>query len=286
MNTMPGYEQLQDVLQAAMDQAAKGKGAERHANDLPFHEQRMQSISAMLDSDAGMAYQVCKKIAEARGMSHDARERELLGAIVYTAGMVIYHRERNAEQAKTVIEKIVDAGRKLDERVFAYGCLVCGKHGGHGGLPCPKMSATAGGQIPSSQDFDEERIDRIGQNGNEGEHYDAIEQTEKRQFKQMADQLDVPAKEPRRSPEPKPKAAPVVLPNTDALVDPTGRPSWSNVPNWVSWIGQDRNGVWTGFIAKPEPRAGRWFSTKRFVELNSGEALIGENWVLTLEERP
>ncbi|MNF99844.1 hypothetical protein D3C84_827610 [compost metagenome] len=121
----------------------------------------------------------------------------------------------------------------------------------------------------------------------DGEHYDAIAKTEDAvTFKTITDKLDVPAKEPRRSPEPKPKAAPIVLPNTDALVDPTGRPSWSNVPNWVNWIGQDRNGVWTGFISKPEPRAGRWFSTKRYVELNSGEALIGENWVNTLEERP
>lgn len=131
--------------------------------------------------------------------------------------------------------------------------------------------------------FDEQRIDVIGQNG---EHYDAIEQQESRQFKAMADRLEVPAQEPRRSPAPRPKPAPVVLPDTDKMVDSTGRPKWADVPSWVQWLGQDRKGVWTGFIAKPEPRAGRWVSTKRYIELNSGEPLIGENWTHMLEERP
>lgn len=88
-----GYEQLADVLKAAYDQAAKGKGKERHANDLPFHEQRMQTISGLLGSDSGMAFQAIKKLTE--GLQFDdneRRERELLGAINYIAGIVIYHR--------------------------------------------------------------------------------------------------------------------------------------------------------------------------------------------------
>ncbi len=254
MNT-PGYEQLAAVLQAAFDQAAKGKGAERHANDLPFHGQRMQSISALLDSDAGMAYQVCKKVAEARGMPHDARERELLGAIVYTAGMVIYHRERQ-----------VDGDSQAP-------------------LADPVLQATTE-SVRRDEGFDEARADIIGQNGNDGEHYDAIEKKEDAvTFKAIAEKIEQPAPGLRRADPVRSKPA-AELPNTDGLVDPTGRPAWSNVPSWVKWIGQDRNGVWTGFIAKPDPRQGRWFSTKRYIELNSGEALFGENWVHTLEERP
>lgn len=146
---------------------------------------------------------------------------------------------------------------------------------------------TEGGRLVIDDvQYDEKRADIIGQNGNDGEHYDAIEQSENRKFKQMADMLEVPAKVPRRSPDPKPRPAPVVLPDTSAMVDPTGRPKWSDVPEWVKWLGQDRNGVWTGFISRPEARAGRWACTKRFIELNSGDPLIGENWVLTLEERP
>ncbi len=92
---VPGYEQLEAVLRAAYDQASAGKGADRHANGLPFHEQRMQSISDLLDSDRGMAFQVMKKIAEGLDLpTDDAVERELLGAIVYTAGIVIWRRQQ------------------------------------------------------------------------------------------------------------------------------------------------------------------------------------------------
>lgn len=267
MNTVPGYEQLQDVLQSAMDQASMGKGAERHANDLPFHEQPMQSVSDMLDSDAGLAFQAIKKIREGRCLPHDARERELLGAINYIAGMVIFHRRRLTEAEQGPIIGF-DLAKGED-----YGATVTGN--------------TEGGRLVIDEvKFDEKRADIIGQNGNDGEHYDAIEKEESRQFRQMADRLTVPASEPRRSPEPKPRPAPIELPDTDKMVDATGRPKWKDVPSWVQWLGQDRKGVWTGFAAKPEPRAGRWFSTKRYIELNSGEPLIGENWTHMLEQRP
>jgi hypothetical protein len=288
LNT-PGYEQLASVLQDAFKQAAEGKGAERHANELPFHEQRMLSISAMLDNDAGMAYQVCKKITEARGLSHDARERELLGAIVYTAGMIIYHRERHIEP---VIDKVLQATRESVRR---------------------------------DEGFDEARADIIGQNGNDGEHYAEVQATTT--FGDLAKQLEPPKPpelpplpplavkcnvfdcledsipgsmccaghhthhselkpQPAPAPLPAPAKAPVALPNTDALVDPTGRPKWEHVPNWIKWIAQDGRGVWKGFEKKPEAMAGRWRTNKRWAELNSGEPLIGENWVHTLEERP
>lgn len=132
--------------------------------------------------------------------------------------------------------------------------------------------------VIDSVQFDEKRMDAIGQNGNDGEHYAELEQPT---LKDLADQFGAPP------PAPAPAPAPVAdLPDTSALVDPTGHPKWAHVPDWVNWLAQDRKGVWTGFISKPEPRSGRWFSTKRYVELNSGEPLIGENWVLTLEERP
>lgn len=89
----PGYEQLAAVLQSAHSQAAHGKGKERHANDLPFHEQRMQSISKLINSPKGLEFQAIKKLTE--GMQFDdaeRRERELLGAINYIAGIIIYYR--------------------------------------------------------------------------------------------------------------------------------------------------------------------------------------------------
>lgn len=89
----PGYETLAAVLQEAFDQAATGKGAERHANDLPFHEQPMQQIARR----RGLGFllgQVDKKTEEAQGMlergERAAWRREILGAINYLAGALIY----------------------------------------------------------------------------------------------------------------------------------------------------------------------------------------------------
>ena len=93
------YRSLAGILVEAYTQAQSGKGKERHANDLPFADQPMQAISHLLDSDKGMAYQACKKIVEATNMqSLPAFEREILGAINYLAGMIIFNRN-SAEQA-------------------------------------------------------------------------------------------------------------------------------------------------------------------------------------------
>ena len=93
------YRSLAGVLAEAYHQAQSGKGKERHANGLAFEAQPMQTISGMLDSDKGMAYQACKKIVEATNMqSPPAFEREILGAINYLAGMIIFNRN-SAEQA-------------------------------------------------------------------------------------------------------------------------------------------------------------------------------------------
>lgn len=88
-----GYETLSDVLLRAFDQAAKGKGAERHADNKPFDDQPMQHIARR----RGVGFilgQADKKSEEAQGMlSRGEREKavhELLGAIVYLAGAIIY----------------------------------------------------------------------------------------------------------------------------------------------------------------------------------------------------
>lgn len=104
-DAVPGYEMLVAVLQDAHDQAAVGKGDERHANGLPFHEQRMQQISTQLDSDKGMAFQVSKKMTEGLQFDdHARREAELLGAINYLAGIVIYHRLRQPVTVTAAVE--------------------------------------------------------------------------------------------------------------------------------------------------------------------------------------
>lgn len=94
---VPGYESLANVLQRAYGQAAIGKGAERHACDRPFSEQPMQSISELLGTADGLLYQAMKKIQESKRLDKDAATRELLGAINYIAGAIIFSEAVQAE---------------------------------------------------------------------------------------------------------------------------------------------------------------------------------------------
>lgn len=93
----PGYARLESVLQAAHKQASEGKGKERHANELPFDKQPMQVIAAR-HGIGFMTGQAAKKLEEAVGMldrgERDAAIKELLGAVVYAAGAVIYVEDR------------------------------------------------------------------------------------------------------------------------------------------------------------------------------------------------
>ena len=90
----PGYESLALVLKAAFDQASIGKG-----DGLPFEMQPMQTI-AQEHTIGFITGQARKKMEEALGMltrgEADAAIKELLGAIVYTAGAVVFI-ENNSE---------------------------------------------------------------------------------------------------------------------------------------------------------------------------------------------
>lgn len=95
-----GYTGLLNILVEALNQAQQGKGAERHnlGGDLPFEKQRMQSISELVGSVDGMSYQACKKITEGVNLpTLDRQVAELLGAINYIAGMIVFLRKRAAD---------------------------------------------------------------------------------------------------------------------------------------------------------------------------------------------
>jgi hypothetical protein len=85
---VPGYEKLADVLVLAYDQAASGKGHERHAKGQPFHEQVMQVGAAQFGVGA-LLFQAFKKSEEAQRLPKNRAIAELLGAINYLAGAVI-----------------------------------------------------------------------------------------------------------------------------------------------------------------------------------------------------
>ena len=94
-----GYESLADVLAEALDQAARGKGRERHAQGAtPFDRQPICEIARMVGPGFNVG-QAMKKGQEALRLPPGRDVAELLGAINYLAGAVIVVRERQAAAA-------------------------------------------------------------------------------------------------------------------------------------------------------------------------------------------
>jgi hypothetical protein len=79
-----GYQSLATIFAMAIDQAARGKGHDRHGTEEPFDRQP----SMMIGRWQGLGYprgQAMKKILESKRLGDHAALAELLGAIVYTA---------------------------------------------------------------------------------------------------------------------------------------------------------------------------------------------------------
>jgi hypothetical protein len=102
-NKMHPYVHLRAILDEAYEQAAKGKGKERHAGGKTFLRQPIMEIGRM----TGMAYQTgqaMKKLQEAHTLlrlpekGSEAAVRELLGAIVYCAAAVLLIRENEEKK--------------------------------------------------------------------------------------------------------------------------------------------------------------------------------------------
>ena len=133
------YDSLALVLEAAYDQATEGKGAERHGGGLPFTDQPMQTISNLLQTPDGMAYQACKKITEARGLpTHERRVAELLGAINYIAGMVVWYEQNEGGLSATVRDEAAEELGRLTTAVNVAEPLQAG------GESCNTAPVTAG----------------------------------------------------------------------------------------------------------------------------------------------
>lgn len=112
---MKGYEKLDDVLARAFKQASEGKGKERHANDLPFHEQPMQQVNRMVG--VGFSHgQAIKKIVESQNMEPEKAVHELLGAICYIAGGIITIESRSEAP---VFETLADVAKAM-QRKYEY----------------------------------------------------------------------------------------------------------------------------------------------------------------------
>lgn len=113
----PGYDSLAVVLKRAFDQASAGKGRERHANALPFDQQPMQMIAKR----RGVGFllgQADKKSEEAMGLPPGRDVAELLGAIVYLAGAVIFLEQQRAAGTSSALDGLTPAGvvQRMNER--------------------------------------------------------------------------------------------------------------------------------------------------------------------------
>lgn len=92
----PGYESLARVLLDALQQAAQGKGRDRHAAPgQPFDEQPMQTIVGLFGPGFALG-QAAKKLHESQRLTPQAARAELLGAIVYIAGAVVHFDRQGA----------------------------------------------------------------------------------------------------------------------------------------------------------------------------------------------
>ena len=122
IQVFPGYEQLANVLQDALDQAQAGKGSQRHANGKPFLEQPIITDGRACGL-AGPAFQARKKILEALHCPYEERAvQDLLGAIVYTAAMVIL-KEEERQKREDVPE--MNAALKTPRPEVYGGHVVC-----------------------------------------------------------------------------------------------------------------------------------------------------------------
>lgn len=69
------------------------------------------------------------------------------------------------------------------------------------------------------------------------------------------------------------------------------KPKWIEVPDWVTWMAQDFDGVWFGYDVKPDPLKDQWGS-EEFVAFSPHKCILLERgaqnskWRLTLEPRP
>lgn len=118
-----GYQLLDDVLSRAYHQAAIGKGAERHADEKPFHEQPMQRLCELYGVGFALG-QAAKKSQEAMRMPCDRAVAELLGAINYLAGAIIFLERQQATEPIAAN----DNGR-TDDCANCSAPRVCSRHG-------------------------------------------------------------------------------------------------------------------------------------------------------------
>jgi len=88
------YSELRRVLNLAYDQAATGKGNERHACGEPFDEQLICIIGRQLNNTGFQVGQAVKKAIESTRLPPDRAIQELLGSVNYLAAAILLLEEK------------------------------------------------------------------------------------------------------------------------------------------------------------------------------------------------
>lgn len=250
-----GYTDLAIILRDAFLQASEGKGAERHANSKPFHEQPMQSISDLFDSDKGMAFQIVKKLREGLDMpEYERLERELLGVIVYTAGAILWHKRRRVALGLTPHKPFDWEDTEPDPEPPSM---------------TNEQAAQALRDIAESEDV---RMDNIARNGNGGEHYDAGGHPKPTCPGCGREE----GKKCRRG-------CPTLTPQPEVAEDP-----FAGAPEWAKYKAQDEDGDLFWYSHEPKQGGTMWEKTDdcEFCERESLGDFSVSNWRETLIERP
>jgi hypothetical protein len=84
---MKQYTKLIKTLMGCYNQAAKGKGKERHANNQPFEEQPIMWIEKYFHSY--QLGQAVKKIDESQRLPPQLAIEEIKGAVIYLCAHII-----------------------------------------------------------------------------------------------------------------------------------------------------------------------------------------------------
>lgn len=90
-----GYDLLKNVMEKAFEQAAKGKGKERHADNKDFVDQPIFWIENNFKSF--QLGQAVKKIHESQRLPTVYAVKELYGAIVFLAARIMYLEQEDRE---------------------------------------------------------------------------------------------------------------------------------------------------------------------------------------------
>lgn len=129
-----GYDALALVLQRAFDQAAHGKGKERHAQGEPFTEQIILQ-GARRFGVGSLLFQAFKKSEESQRLPRDRAVAELLGAINYLAAAVIALEEKPLA-ANDNARPCCNGGPQSPER-----CAGCVEYHSHTGGEWPSLKS-------------------------------------------------------------------------------------------------------------------------------------------------